>query len=73
MTNGLDAQISQIVMQLGIAGVVMYMFYKYAELVTQKMMNGALRKLDNITEREDKILTKLEIILEKLDEKEKKR
>ena len=73
MPNGLDAQLSQIVMQLGIAGVVMYMFYKYAELVTKKLMNGALKKLDNITEREDKILAKLEVIFEKLEEKEEGR
>jgi len=59
--------IYEIITQLGIGGFALLIFYKYATIVTNKVMNGMTKKMDSMLDKQDRILGKLEHIAEKFD------
>ena len=61
-----------VLMQFGIAGIILYMFYKYVQYVTKKTMNDIIDKLETIITNEKEIIMDLKLILSKLNEKERR-
>jgi len=61
-----------VLMQFGIAGIILYMFYKYVQYVTKKTMNDIVDKLETIITNEKEIIMDLKLILSKLNEEERR-
>ena len=57
----------QIAIQLGIGGLTIYLFYKYAMMVTNKSMNGITKKIDKMLEKQDKLIDKIDSVIDRID------
>ena len=57
----------QIAIQLGIGGLTIYLFYKYAMMVTKKSMNGIASKIDEMLEKQEKLIDKIDNVIDRID------
>ena len=60
--------IEQIVIQLGIGAFSMYLFYRYAMYIAKKSMNGITEKVDKLLIKQEKLMNKIDILINRLEE-----
>lgn len=56
-----------LIIQLGIGGLTIYLFYRYTVLVTKKMMNGITSQQKEILEKQNKLLDKMDVLIKTLN------